>query len=654
MINFYQKYRPRNLSTIIGQSHVTKILLKASANDQLANAYIFQGSRGIGKTSISKILAKAYNCLDKKNGDVCNQCSACKLIDENKSQDVYELDAATNNGVDEIRKIIDTINYSPMNLKTKVYILDEAHMLSTGAWNALLKTLEDPPKHVAFIFATTEFHKIPLTVVSRCQSFNFKKLELQEIIDVLNNVVKNEELKIQSEAISKIAVLASGSARDSLSILQQLAYDKNNEITLDKINETFGLINLEIKLSFLDLINKKDYEGIVNLLNEVETKGINFALFIQDFFAILLDLYIFDRTRKENLLKVLDLNQVRKINYRGVNLSNLCEKINNLLATKTFHNNLKESLILLVFEYFDEYNNFRYDYLALQENISNQTRTNKVDKQQEIKPIVEIKKQEINQQIKQDLIQPIKSPNVELIKQVDQPIKQDFIQSEQQEQITKKTRASKTKKPSEPELIEQPIVENNTQELTEEFSTAEINAVDKFKAFSDEQIDEYLDAIVYCVFNDKSLMLKDGTERFNAMQKKFQQGNDKEMALYKNSDSYLTNAKPFAITNKAAILIKDDEQDAAIINAHDYDNNKVHTINYIFNREIYVFATTKEILGPKFKKVQQLKPTDKKDLDKINYYKNLYDSLDVKILKKIKKQKTQAENLKDLLLKKTK
>ncbi|WP_036459386.1 DNA polymerase III subunit gamma/tau [[Mycoplasma] imitans] len=616
MVNFYQKYRPNNLSSIIGQSHITNILLKASANDQLANAYIFQGSRGIGKTSISKILAKAYNCLNKKNGDICNKCSACELINENKSQDVYELDAATNNGVDEIRKIIDVINYAPMNLTKKVYILDEAHMLSNGAWNALLKTLEEPPKHVVFIFATTEFHKIPLTVVSRCQSFNFKKLDKNDIVDVLKNVIDQERIKIEEDAIIKIAGLASGSARDSLSILQQLAYEKNKKITVEKINETFGLINLEIKLKFLELINENSLEKIINLLNEIEIKGINFVLFIQDLLAILIDILVYKKTKNINLLKTLDDKQIQAISIKNINLLILSEKINQLLSTKVSHTNIKESLLLAVFDYLEKnsLNHQQEEHFALTKKVS----------QEEIKPNMLMDsavgvKPKITQQQINDQIKPIKENNKNAIKEEDLTEKEEVVQ-------IKKVKKTKSK----------PV--DQTKESNATNDDALVVDLDS------QKINDYLMAITYNVVKNKNLINKKLQDHFLKAQEKFKKGDNKEDSFYENVDLYLTGSKVFFATDKAAIIILDDENIAELINNQSYNNSKVHTINHIFDKEIYVFAVTEAIMKPIFKQTQKTK-----DLNIINYYNDLYQSLDVEKLRTIKKQKTQAEILSELL-----
>ncbi|QMT98438.1 DNA polymerase III subunit gamma/tau [Mycoplasma tullyi] len=617
MINFYQKYRPNNLSSIIGQSHITNILLKASANDQLATAYIFQGSRGIGKTSISKILAKAYNCLNKKDGDVCNQCSACELINENKSQDIYELDAATNNGVDEIRKIIDAINYAPINLSKKVYILDEGHMLSNGAWNALLKTLEEPPKHVVFIFATTEFHKIPLTVVSRCQSFNFKKLDRNDLVDVLNNVVKQEKIKIEDAAIDKIADFAAGSARDALSILQQLAYEKTKKITVDKINETFGLINLEVKLEFLELINQGDVEKLINLLNDIEAKGSNFVLFIQDVLAILIDLLVYQKTKKVSLLKVLNEEQVKTISLRNIKLLGLSEMINGLLSTRTLQSNIKESLLLAVFDYLEQnpiqQSSGNVEASNLKSSVTPEV-TVKSKSVTKVKPIEESKELEKVEEVQPQIATKTEDKKEKVVK-VDQADEQPK---------TKKTKNSSSK---------------DEQVLPEPTPDTELDI-----SLDPNKTKDYLMAIIFNVLKDKNLFNKELQQNFLNAQDKFKKGDNKEDSFYDNVDLYLTGSKVFMVTDKAAIVLLEDPNVEELINEQSYNNSKVHTINHIFDKEIYVFAVTEDVMKPIFKQTQKIK-----DLDIINYYNDLYESLDVNKLRTIKKQKTQAEILSELL-----
>ena len=217
----YRTYRPQNFSEVAGQEHITKTLMNALKNDKISHAYLFSGPRGTGKTSIAKIFAKAVNCEKAPTSDACCSCEICKGIAEGKISDVIEIDAASNNGVDEIRDLRERVKYVPSVCKYKVYIIDEVHMLSTSAFNALLKTLEEPPKHAIFILATTEIHKIPATILSRCQRFDFRAISTPDLIKRVSEVATKENIDITDEAIEVIALNAEGGLRDALSLLDQ-------------------------------------------------------------------------------------------------------------------------------------------------------------------------------------------------------------------------------------------------------------------------------------------------------------------------------------------------------------------------------------------------------------------------------------------------
>ncbi len=301
-LSLYRKYRPKYFKDVIGQTAILQILKNAIKTDKIANAYIFAGVKGTGKTSIAKIFANAMNCQNNIDGDVCGKCLICKDFINNQVMDVIELDAASNNGVDDVRKIIDAAIVLPTKLRKKVYIIDEAHMLTTQAWNALLKIVEEPPKYVVFIFATTEVHKIPSTIISRCQCFIFNKIMATDINKLLINVCEKEKIKYTIEAIETIGQLANGSARDSLSILDQVAIYTNNNITIADIHKIYGIIDNETIIKFLNLFITNEKTKVFQNLNDFIQSGINFSFFIKMLADLLTDKLIYLETNNKELL----------------------------------------------------------------------------------------------------------------------------------------------------------------------------------------------------------------------------------------------------------------------------------------------------------------------------------------------------------------
>ena len=237
----YRKFRPLNFSEMVGQEHITRTLRNQVIEQRVGHAYLFNGGRGTGKTSAAKILARAVNCLNPKDGEPCNECEICKAILSGSLTDVVEMDAASNNSVEDIRAIRDEVNFLPTRAKYRVYIIDEVHMLSTGAFNALLKTLEEPPEHVKFILATTEPQKLPATILSRCQRFDFKRISTQDIIKRLEIICKESNIQISKEALELIAILSEGAMRDAISILERCAAEQTEEINEDKVRDLVGI-----------------------------------------------------------------------------------------------------------------------------------------------------------------------------------------------------------------------------------------------------------------------------------------------------------------------------------------------------------------------------------------------------------------------------
>ena len=280
----YRKFRPNGFEDVKGQDAIVTTLRNQIKNERTGHAYLFCGTRGTGKTTVAKILAKAVNCEQPVEGSPCNQCPTCRAINAGTSMNVIEIDAASNNGVDNIREIVDEVRYSPTEGKYKVYIIDEVHMLSAGAFNALLKTLEEPPGYVMFILATTEVHKIPITILSRCQRYDFKRITVECITERLSELMQREKLPAQEKALRYIARMADGALRDALSLLDQcIAFYPGRELTYDDVLEVLGNVDIEVFARLLRKITRGDVAGCMDLLEEVVLAGRELVQFTIDF-----------------------------------------------------------------------------------------------------------------------------------------------------------------------------------------------------------------------------------------------------------------------------------------------------------------------------------------------------------------------------------
>ena len=274
----YRKYRPNDFDNVVGQEYTIEMLKNAINTGRNAHAYIFTGPRGTGKTSSAKIFAKALNCEHPVDGNPCNSCNSCLSFKE--SPDIIEIDAASNNGVAEIRELINNVKLVPSNSKYKVYIIDEVHMLTESAFNALLLTLEEPPSHVVFILATTDIQDVPITILSRCQRFDFKPVNMDSIIGRLTKISKEESIKITPEAMREIALISAGGMRDALGMLDQLSSD-DNDITLDMVSNYFGSVSSKKIDELLTSIEKNDTESLLYILGNIKESGTNYSVFIE-------------------------------------------------------------------------------------------------------------------------------------------------------------------------------------------------------------------------------------------------------------------------------------------------------------------------------------------------------------------------------------
>ncbi|MGN0396382.1 MAG: DNA polymerase III subunit gamma/tau [Coprococcus sp.] len=280
----YRKWRPDTFEEVKGQDHVVTTLKNQIKNDRIGHAFLFCGTRGTGKTSIAKLFAKAVNCEHPVDGSPCNECASCKAIARSASMNVIEIDAASNNGVDNIRQIREEVQYPPTEGRYKVYIIDEVHMLSAGAFNALLKTLEEPPSYVIFILATTESHKIPITISSRCQKYDFRRISVETISDRLMTLLGRENVEAEKRAVDYIAKAADGSMRDALSILDQcIAFNLGQKLTYDMVLETIGAVDIDIFDKLFCMVIDLNVAGAIDVIDEVVWQGSELSRFVSEF-----------------------------------------------------------------------------------------------------------------------------------------------------------------------------------------------------------------------------------------------------------------------------------------------------------------------------------------------------------------------------------
>lgn len=276
-----RKWRPQRFEDVVGQEHITSTLKNAIKENRIAHAYLFTGPRGVGKTTTARILAKTLNCENKKNSEPCNECDMCKSIQNSQLIDIIEIDGASNRGIDEIRTLRDSVKYSPSRGKYKVYIIDEVHMLTKESFNAFLKTLEEPPEHIIFIFATTDVHKVPLTIISRCQRYDFRRIQLDKIKETLKMIADEEKIKIDDKTLTTIAKKADGALRDAESYFDQVVAFSKGKIDADLVNQMLNLVDEEIFFNISDAIIEKDYKVVFQTSEKIYENGWDFGDFIE-------------------------------------------------------------------------------------------------------------------------------------------------------------------------------------------------------------------------------------------------------------------------------------------------------------------------------------------------------------------------------------
>ena len=313
---FYRKFRPTKFSEIVGQEHIKRTLKNQIISNRVGHAYLFNGGRGTGKTSTAKILARAVNCLNLQDGEPCNECEICKAAINGSLTDIIEMDAASNNSVEDIRSIREAVNFLPTKAKYRVYIIDEVHMLSTGAFNALLKTLEEPPEHVKFILATTEPQKLPATILSRCQRFEFKRIDDDDIIKGLKVVCSENKIDIEDDALRLIAILAEGGMRDALSILERCNQDRDEKITIDKIKELVGIPKITLIRELIEAIIDSNVEKAIEVTENILEVGNDINNLIWEMIKYVKDILLYKSTGKMEIYNNEEKEDIKRISEK--------------------------------------------------------------------------------------------------------------------------------------------------------------------------------------------------------------------------------------------------------------------------------------------------------------------------------------------------
>lgn len=328
----YRKFRPTTFAELVGQEHITRTLKNQIIADRVGHAYLFNGGRGTGKTSSAKILARAINCLNPKDGEPCNECEICKGALNGSLTDIVEMDAASNNSVEDIRSIREEVNFLPTKAKYRVYIIDEVHMLSPGAFNALLKTLEEPPEHVKFILATTEPQKLPATILSRCQRFDFKRISNEDIVKRLKIVCKESNIEITEAALNIIAVLSEGAMRDALSILERCIQDGDNKIDEDKIKDLVGIPKITYVNNIVEAIIEYDIDKALKSMDEILNQGKDLSNFLWEIIKYVKDILIYKTSGTVDLYNEEEINSIKSIAEQVTKekLVNLIYELSNL------------------------------------------------------------------------------------------------------------------------------------------------------------------------------------------------------------------------------------------------------------------------------------------------------------------------------------
>ena len=549
----YRKYRPQTFDDVVGQQHIVTTLTNALEQNKLAHAYLFSGPSGNGKTSIAKLFAKAINCISEDEM-ICDTCENCEATRQGIHPDIVEIDAASNNGVDEIRSLIEKVKYAPLNGKYKVYIIDEVHMLSLGAFNALLKTLEEPPAHVVFILATTEPHKVIPTIISRCQRYDFTRVHKEDINRNITKILNSETIAYEDKAIGLISELADGGVRESLSILEQtIAYAIDN-IKLEDVRQIYGIVTNEEKLELLMNIFSKDIQSTLNNLNRITDQGNNLERLTLDLIKMLKETVIYSYAKNSTLLEFNEETQVKNI-LDLVNSNELLAMIDVLMEITTLKKNISDLHAYL-----------ELGFIKMINLVSN---TNQV----------------VNKEVKRASIE---SPKVvaDVVKKEEQPVIEEVVVIDK---VVEKSEEIVTETTLEKEEIKEEVKENNkiVEQVDSVSKDVKESVTKEFEGPNIEKLDEEtLLSLLAFANKDKRIQIDTKWSTINNFIL------DIEFAKYAHK---LKFAKIIAVGENYCLVCVENQIVADDINSEDNQIGITNFINEKLGEYLKVFAITETV-----------------------------------------------------------
>ncbi|WFQ92287.1 DNA polymerase III subunit gamma/tau [Mycoplasma feriruminatoris] len=601
--SLYRTYRPKDFNSVAGHNNIKEILEKQIKDNRINHALLFSGQRGTGKTSVARIFAKTINCLNLNGSKACENCSNCKLANENQSIDIIEIDAASNNGVDEIREIKNSVSTLPLNSKYKVYIIDEVHMLTKQAFNALLKTLEEPPVYAVFILATTEFNKIPQTILSRCQIFNFTKIDKNSLKNRLEYIASQENYQIEKQVLDEIFYLSEGSLRDAINILEQLMLATDNLITIDNLKSIFLIATKQEQLQVIKQSLNNDTNFIISYFQKANDQGMNWDVFALGLIEILKEIIEYKLTKNSEFLNILEVEEVKQFDL--INVDNLFLLSDNLAEAyfKTKAANISFNYLLLsLLKTINSNNNQQKPTTT---NTTTTTIETKKTKEFQIPEEFEVVKPKYERQEVDD--QNITHPDLD-------PFDDDFSISNNDfndQFIIEESIDSQT---SNQTFIQQEVIKTSFDEqentLTNEFDfqqeqsepTEICSTLSELKSKFNIHVSQAIDSKVRMLLNEDLISILIETKNYKTqinnieqqLEDLFENHNDKLINTDQASKLFmLLDSKVISLTNDLIVLKTQTKTHANLINDSMLDKNVLQAIYHWFKKPYLIFAIDK-------------------------------------------------------------